>query len=87
LAARAGLLARAVLAAAGLAAAGLAAAGFRPAARLAVRFLLRAPRADALPPARLFDGVRFCPFVERDFEEPAAFRRDAFLAMVLTPVW
>ncbi len=45
-------------------------------------------RADARAPAavRLFDGVRFCPFVERLPEELAALRRDAFLAMSSTPV-
>src|SRR3954454_18180503 len=45
-------------------------------------------RADARAPApaRLFDGVRFWPFVERLPEELAALRRDAFLAMSSTPV-
>jgi hypothetical protein len=45
-------------------------------------------RADAraAEPARLFDEVRFrlCPVRFR--EEPPAFRRAVFFAMVLTPV-
>jgi hypothetical protein len=39
--------------------------------------------ARAPEPARLFDGVLFCPFVERFFEDPAAFRFAAFLAMLI----
>jgi hypothetical protein len=47
----------------------------------------RAPaplRAAALPPdpARLFGGVRFCPFLEPLLEDPAAFRFAVFLAIV-----
>jgi hypothetical protein len=64
---------------------------FRPVFRRAVDVRpLPAPlRADARAPApaRLFDGVRFRPFGERFPEELAALRRDAFLAMSLTPVW
>jgi len=49
---------------------------------------LRRPRAPlravarAPDPARLLDGVFFLPFVEPFFEEPAAFRFAAFLAIV-----
>jgi hypothetical protein len=67
-----------------------AAAVLRPVFRRAVdaRPLPAPLRADARAPApvRLFDGVRFCPFVERLPEELAALRRDAFLAMSSTPV-
>jgi hypothetical protein len=42
---------------------------------------LRAP-ARAPEPARLFDGVFFCPLLERFREEPAAFRFAVFLAIV-----
>jgi hypothetical protein len=51
------------------------------------RRALEALRADARPlrPARLFDAVRFCPFVERLRDEPPVFRFAVFLAMVLTP--
>ena len=62
-------------------------AAFRLVFRRAVDEALgRDPRADARARglARLFDGVRFCPFV--DFRAaPAFFRCAAFLAMVVDP--
>jgi hypothetical protein len=66
----------------------LAPAVFRPVLRLAAetRFGPAPLRADARPPApaRLFDGVRFCPFV--DFRAgPAVLRLAAFFAMVSDP--
>jgi hypothetical protein len=56
---------------------------FREAAdtRLAPAPLRAAARAPA--PARLFDGVRFCPFVEPLRVPPALFRFAAFFAMVI----
>jgi hypothetical protein len=41
-------------------------------------------RAAARPPdpARLFDGVPFCPFPDPFLEDPAAFRFAVFLAIV-----
>jgi hypothetical protein len=61
---------------------------FRPALRRAgVVRLDRRLRADAPAPdpARLFDGVLFCPLLEPLRADPAAFRFAAFLAMVLDP--
>jgi hypothetical protein len=51
------------------------------------RFFLAPVRADARAPvpARLFDAVRFCPFVEPRRREDVAFRGAAFLAMSCYP--